>query len=319
MLLSSNLSRRAVLSSAAGLAVGSAAISAGAPSAASAAGHGAASPSRARVFSVGRFTVATLLDGARNVPEPQNIFGLNVSAEEFNSASQENFIPSDVARFFFTPTLVDTGSEVVLFDTGLGGDNGSLPQALADAGYSPADVTIVVITHMHGDHVGGLMAGGSPQFPNARYITGSAEYNYWTGGEASEQGAATVANTVVPLVDQFTFIDDGTSVTGGITAMAAFGHTPGHMTYMIESDGEQLLLVADLANHFVWSLAYPDWEVRFDIIKEAAAASRRRVFGMLAADRIPFVGFHMPFPALGYVATRGDGFRYVPATYQFDL
>lgn len=125
--------------------------------------------------------------------------------------------------------------------------------------------------------------------------------------------------SVVPLADQMTFLDDGGSVTGGITAMAAFGHTPGHMGYMIESDGAQLMLIADLANHYVWSLAYPDWEVRFDADKAAAAASRRRVLGMLAADRIPFVGYHMPFPALGYVEANGDGFRYAPATYQFDL
>ena len=101
--------------------------------------------------------------------------------------------------------------------------------------------------------------------------------------------------------------------------MAAHGHTPGHTVYMIESDGKQLLLTADLANHYVWSLAYPDWEVRFDMDKEAAAASRRKVLGMLATDKIPFVGYHMPFPATGYVETRGSGFKYVPASYQLRM
>jgi glyoxylase-like metal-dependent hydrolase (beta-lactamase superfamily II) len=98
--------------------------------------------------------------------------------------------------------------------------------------------------------------------------------------------------------------------------MESFGHTPGHMTYMVESAGQQLVLIADLANHPVWSLAYPDWEVRFDADKAAAAASRRKVLGMLAADRIPMIGYHMPFPAAGYVAPREDGFRYVPVSYQ---
>ncbi|MEM9970254.1 MAG: MBL fold metallo-hydrolase, partial [Pseudomonadota bacterium] len=101
--------------------------------------------------------------------------------------------------------------------------------------------------------------------------------------------------------------------------MAAFGHTPGHMTYMLDSGGKQVLLMADMANHYVWSLAYPDWEVRFDMDKEAAAATRRRVLGMVAADRIPIIGYHMPFPALGYVDTREDGFRYVPVSYQLML
>ena len=86
---------------------------------------------------------------------------------------------------------------------------------------------------------------------------------------------------------------------------------------MVESEGQQLVLGADFANHYVWSLAHPDWEVRFDMDKAAAAATRRRILGMLAADRIPFIGYHMPFPALGFVETRGDGFHYVPASYQF--
>nr|WP_319530606.1 hypothetical protein [uncultured Cohaesibacter sp.] len=85
---------------------------------------------------------------------------------------------------------------------------------------------------------------------------------------------------------------------------------------MLDSDDKQLLLMADLANHYVWSLAYPDWEVRFDMDKEMAAKSRRKVLGMLATDRIPLIGYHMPFPAAGFVETNGDGFRYVPVSYQ---
>lgn len=310
------LNRRSLVAGGASLVVGAAVLPTAAARADGHAGHGM---SLSRSISVGSFTVVTLLDGARNVPDPQTIFGMNVSAEEFAQVSAENFIPVDQSRFFFTPTLVDTGSEVVLFDTGNGGANGNLSAALADAGYTPEDVTIVVITHMHPDHIGGLMADGSAAFPNARYITGSAEHNFWTSDNAPAQLGEMVGNLVVPLAEQTSFLDDGGSVTGGITAMAAFGHTPGHMVYRIESDGEQLVLIADLANHYVWSLAYPDWEVRFDADKAAAAAARREVLGMLAADRIPFVGYHMPFPALGYVEAQGDGFRYVPASYQFDL
>lgn len=310
------LSRRSVLAASGGLVVGSAVLPALAPTPVAAQGQ---SGGLSRTVQVGSFTVVTLLDGARNVPDPQSIFGMNVSADEFADVSADNFLPTDQARFFFTPTLVDTGSDVVLFDTGNGGANGNLPAALADAGYTSEDVTIIVITHMHPDHIGGLMAGGSAAFPNARYITGSVEFDFWTGDSAPAQLAEMIGGLVVPLADQMTFLDDGGSVTSGITAVAAFGHTPGHMGYMIESDGAQLMLIADLANHYVWSLAYPDWEVRFDADKAAAAASRRRVLGMLAADRIAFVGYHMPFPALGYVEANGDGFRYAPASYQFDL
>ena len=165
---------------------------------------------------------------------------------------------------------------------------------------------------MHGDHIGGMMTDGAATFPNARYVTGSAEFDHWNGTD--NEG---FANNVRPMADKFEMIGDGGTVTSGITGMAAFGHTPGHMTYMIESEGQQLVLGADFANHYVWSLAHPDWEVRFDMDKEAAAATRRSILGMLAADRIPFIGYHMPFPALGFVETRGEGFHYVPASYQF--
>jgi glyoxylase-like metal-dependent hydrolase (beta-lactamase superfamily II) len=105
----------------------------------------------------------------------------------------------------------------------------------------------------------------------------------------------------------------------GITAMAAFGHTPGHMAFHLESDGQRMMITADTANHYVWSLQRPDWEVRFDADKAAAAAARKTVFGMIAADRIPFTGYHMPFPAQGYVEPAGEGFCFVPLGYQLML
>ncbi len=265
-----------------------------------------------RRFMLGDFEVTTLLAGTATREEPQTIFGMNVSAEEFAAASEEAFIPADKVQFFFTPTVVNTGSELVLFDTGLNPQG--ITGALAAAGYTPDQVDTVVITHMHGDHVGGLMGDAGATFANAKYITGSAEHNHWSGADSDA-----FKGKVQPLNDQFTFLDDGGSVASGITAMAAFGHTPGHMTYMLESGGQQLVLIADLANHPVWSLAKPDWEVRFDMDKAAAAAARRQVLGMLAADRIPMIGYHMPFPAVGYVAAKDDGFEYVPMSYQMML
>lgn len=265
-----------------------------------------------RRFLLGDFEVTTLLAGTATRDEPQTIFGMNVGAEEFAAASDEAFIPADKVQFFFTPTVVNTGSELVLFDTGLN-PNG-ITGALAAAGYTPDQVDTVVITHMHGDHVGGLMGDNGATFANAKYVTGAVEHNHWSGADSD-----TFKTKVAPLNDQFSFLDDAGEVTSGITAMAAFGHTPGHMTYMLESGGQQLVLIADLANHPVWSLAKPDWEVRFDMDKAAAAASRRKVLGMLAADKIPMIGYHMPFPAVGYVAADGDGFQYVPMSYQMML
>jgi glyoxylase-like metal-dependent hydrolase (beta-lactamase superfamily II) len=303
------LTRRSLLASGAALP-----LAAGlAGTAAHAGGHSAAPVNAMQnTFTLGGFQVATILAGTRAVEGPQNIFGMNVSADEFAAASTANFIPADKTQFFFTPTVVNTGSEVVLFDTGLNAA-GTLP-ALAEAGYAPEDIDVVVLTHMHGDHIGGLMNEGAPTFANARYVTGQAEFDHWSGTD--NEG---FANNVKPLAEKMSFIGDGGSVASGITGMAALGHTPGHMVYMLESENKQVLLMADTANHYVWSLAYPDWEVKFDMDKEAAAATRRSVLGMLAADRVPLIGYHMPFPGMGFVDTRNEGFHFVPTSYQMML
>ena len=270
-----------------------------------------ASFARHRRFMIGDFEVTTILAGTAPREQPQGIFGMNVSAEDFAAVSEANFLSTTVAQFFFTPTVVNTGSELVLFDTGLNG--AATVAALASAGYAPEQIDIVVLTHMHGDHIGGMMTEGAPSFANARYVTGQAEYDFWAA--AGNEGFD--AN-VRPMADKMSFLGDGQDVVTGITGMAAFGHTPGHMVYRLESAGAGLVIFADLANHPVWSLARPDWEVRFDADKKAAAESRRRILGMIAADRIPAVGYHMPFPALGYVAPGSDGaeFRWVPESGQ---
>ena len=262
---------------------------------------------------VGAFEVTTLLAGTRAVPDPHKIFGLNVEADEFNGVSAAAGLPTDAAQFFFTPTLVNTGSELVLFDTGLNGPG--TVGAIEAAGYTADQVDKVVITHMHGDHIGGLMTDGAPTFANAAYMTGAVEFDAWSGTDNEN-----FEGKVRPLAEQMTMLDDGGAPASGITAMATFGHTPGHMAYMIESEGTQLVLGADFANHYVWSLAHPDWEVRFDMDKTAAAATRKRLLDMLAADRIAFVGYHMPWPAIGYVETNGEGgYRYVAHSYQLTV
>ena len=140
-----------------------------------------ASPAPFNRVKLGGFEVTTLLAGTRSVPDPQNIFGMNVDAETFAEASAAANIPTNAAQFFFTPTLVNTGAELVLFDTGLSGE-GTLA-AVTAAGYTADQVDIVVITHMHGDHIGGLMNGGAPTYPNARYVTGQVEYDTWAKAE----------------------------------------------------------------------------------------------------------------------------------------
>ncbi len=279
-------------------------------------------------FKLGGLKVAVIKDGARPSDKPQETYGLNQPPGDVAALLKENFLPEDRFVNTFSPVVVDTGKEIVLFDTGLGAGaraqgGGRLLEGLAAAGYKPEDISLVVLTHMHGDHIGGLMEDGKPAFPKARYVAGQAEYDFWKDkareGTPAEGNHKMVLANVVPLAEKTTFIGDGATVLPGITAMLAVGHTPGHMIFRLESEGRHLVMTGDTANHYVLSLQRPDWEVRFDMDKAQAAATRKRVFDMIAGEKIAFLGYHMPFPAVGFVEKMGAGYRFVPKTYQFDL
>ncbi len=265
-----------------------------------------------RRMTLGEMTVTSLLAGSRTTENPQEIFGLNASKEDFAALSAAAFLPTDRAVNFFTPVLIERGAEKILFDTGLSPEG--IRAALAAAGHRPEEITTVVLTHMHGDHIGGLMEGSAPTFANATYVTGQTEFDHWAG--AGNEGFEA---KVRPLAEKFRFVTDGESPVPGVTAVLAAGHTPGHMAYWLESAGRELVLSADAANHYVWSLERPDWEVRYDMEKAAAAATRKSLFGRIAAGKLPFIGYHMPFPGVGFLEARGEGFRFVPASYQLDL
>ncbi|MCZ4353256.1 MBL fold metallo-hydrolase [Roseovarius aestuarii] len=302
------MTRRTLLASAAALPI---AATLPKPAQATAPMLGGALPPFRRV-TLGSFEVTTLLAGSRSVPDPHSIFGLNVDDTTFEAAATAALLPTDAAQFYFTPTVINTGAQLILFDTGLSPDGTTA--ALEQAGYSANQVDVVVLTHMHGDHIGGLMQGDTPTFANASYFTGAIEFDAWAKMENEN-----FDTKMRPLAEQTTMLSPEQEVTAGITALKAFGHTPGHMAYRVESDGRALILGADFANHYVFSLAHPDWEVKFDMDKPAAAATRRQMLDMLSADKLPFVGYHMPFPAFGYVETAGDGFAYVPESYQLSL
>lgn len=320
------LDRRALL---VGAAIGGAALAAGLPREAGAAApkQGVLRPTIYR-FALGDFEITTILDGAIQLDGPHPIFGENVSAEEVAKLAEENFLPADRFEIPFTVTLVNTGAEVVLFDSGNGAarrpNAGRLIELIGEGGIAAGQVDVVALTHFHPDHIGGLMEEGSPAFPNASYVIPAAEYDFWSdegllANEAMKGRAELVQANVVPLAGKARFIKGGDAVVRGIEAVDSRGHTPGHTSYHVETQGRRLLILGDVCNHYVGSLQRPDWHVRFDMDKEQAVAARREVLGMIAADRIPFVGYHMPPPAIGYLEPKGEGFRYVPAGYQLNL
>ncbi len=237
---------------------------------------------------------------------------------------EENLLPTDRFVNSFTPVLINTGKELVLFDTGMGAGareagQGKLISALEASGYKADDVSLVVLSHFHPDHIGGLMEDGKPAFANARYAAGQKEFDFWTDPARLETPAKTVAQMVEKNVKPFAEKRLSSMMARRLPrafmrwALMAIRRSSG---ISCESGGKSLMLISDTANHSVITLQRPDWHVSFDIDKEMAVETRKRIFDMLATERLPFIGYHMPFPSLAYLQRAGEGYRYVPETYQ---
>jgi glyoxylase-like metal-dependent hydrolase (beta-lactamase superfamily II) len=223
----------------------------------------------------------------------------------------------------------------VLFDTGNGflrrdfeqlrnrAVDGHLLERLREAGYQPGDIDVVVTTHGHPDHIGGLLDAGKPVYPNARYVFGAAEFDFWKRGEnvreARKFNRELFVKLAVPLADKSTFIKPGDEVAPGIHAVDAMGHSPGMLAFHVESAGKRLLIWADTCNHYVIAVQRPEWTLDVDDDKEKAAATRKRILDMAATDKLFVAGFHMPFPALGTIEKSSGGHRWIPVSYQLNL
>lgn len=288
---------------------------------------GAIRPSFYR-FRLGGFEITTLLDGVSRREGPHPFFGADQPAEVVQALARANHLPTHAFEHGYTVTLVNTGRELVLFDTGNRAGSqtagaGFLTARLQEAGYRPDDIDVVVLTHCHPDHIGGLVVDNRPTFPNARYVFGAVEFDAWRRGEnLPDRRKATrerFMEVALPFADKASFIQPGETVVSGIEALEAFGLSPGHMAYHLENAGQRLLVWGDLTNHYVVSLQRPEWQVGVDDDKEKAIDSRKRVLDMVASDRIFAIGYHMPFPAIGAVDRSAEGYRWVPLTYQFSI
>ena len=228
----------------------------------------------------------------------------------------------------YVPTLVNTGKELVLFDTG-NPKAGCRPRAswwrtLAWPATSPSRSTWSSSpTATRTTSAASSARSGKPTYPNARYVFGEVEFDFWRKGENVREARKTnlemFRKVALPLGDKATFLKPDGEVVPGIRAVNAYGHSPGMLAFHVESDGRRLLVWGDVANQYVVSIQQPEWGTGFDDVKDAAIATRKRVLDMVATDKIPVAGFHMPFPSLGWVERSGTSYRWVPATYQFNL
>lgn len=286
-------------------------------------------------FKLGGFEAATILD-SKAIRQPLHpAYGANAPADEIHALAKANNIDTERYEHPNIPTLVNTGKELVLFDTGNGAlpreyealktrmPAGHLAQRLALLGHKPEDIDVVVLTHGHPDHIGGLVEGGKPVYPNARYVFGATEYDFWKKNEGVRE--ARIFNQKLfmticaPLAERATFIKPGDEVVGGIHAVDAAGHSPGLMAFHIESEGKRFMITADTVTQYVMAVQRPEWHFEMDDDKDKAVATRRRMLDMLATERLFFASFHMPFPGIGWIDRTAGGYRWVPHSYQLNL
>ena len=206
--------------------------------------------------------------------------------------------------------LVDTGAGT------LGPNTGKLLQSMAAAGIEFTQIDTVIITHAHADHVGGLSDNRREfVYANASYYISKDEWDFWFSEEAratARQAAGTARRSLETLQDQVTLLEGESEIVPGIQVIPAPGHTPGHVVVSVSSRDERLFYVGDAATHRL-HLEHPDWHSAYEVQPEEAAASRRQIFDLAAAEQALVVGTHFaPFPSLGYVVKEGEGWQWRP-------
>ncbi len=275
-------------------------------------------------FTLGSMEITTLSDGFLTQP-PDFMFAPMPQAElaaflESRGMSREaNLTPP------CNVTLVRHEDRLILFDAGSGmgflDTVGELPDALDALGVDPGDITHVVFTHGHADHLWGVLDDfDEPFFYNAQHMMGRAEYDYWANPATIE----TIAEDRVPMAagakrrldlvgDQFAFFEDGAEILPGVIARATFGHSPGHMSFALADGGAAAMVVGDAIINDHTAFAHPDWPIGADSDREMAATVRQGLLDQLATDRMTLIGFHLPGPGIGHVERFEGAYRFTPA------
>lgn len=263
-------------------------------------------------FDIGSFAVSLLSEG-----QQQGKAGILINATEdmMQQVLPDGTFPNAVNAF-----LVVTGDKTVLFDTGFGR---KLFDNLNHCGKTPADIDVVILTHMHGDHIGGLLCDGETCFPSAILYIPQPEYDYWMSDEEmnklEENRRSSFINArkvIVAYKDRLQLftpgeIEQSQELLPGIRSVAAYGHTPGHTGYMLESDGSKLFIWGDLTHAITIQMPYPKVAVTYDVNPDMAVESRLKLLRYISENNISVAGMHIPFPGIGSVKkNNADGYRF---------
>ncbi|MGJ3237081.1 MAG: MBL fold metallo-hydrolase [Anaerolineae bacterium] len=270
-------------------------------------------------FNLGLFEVTVVSDGVTSVPVGQ--IAANAVPEELTTLLIANNLDTETTRFQLNIVLVNTGDRLVLIDTGdltgfAGPATGKLVPTLNALGIAPEDINDVIISHWHWDHMGGMTTNGQPTFPNAQYHFSQIDYDFVKSNAVPEplldfaQVSLAQLAPIEAVDGLLTFYGNEDEVVSGIQAVHTPGHSPGHYSFLIESEGEQLLLVVDAILHPQVSVQQPQW---FGFIEDpiVSVETRQSLMTRLADEQIPMLAYHFPFPGIGYIARVSDGFRYI--------
>jgi glyoxylase-like metal-dependent hydrolase (beta-lactamase superfamily II) len=275
---------------------------------------------------VGDFEVTALYDGYIDL-KPRELLKFTRPGEIERGLKRE-LIAGDAVQTSVNAYLVNTGQQLILVDTGtaqaFGPALGHVAENLKAAGYDPAQVDLVLLTHLHGDHVAGLLTpDGKILFPKAKVMASAPEAAFWLD-EAQKAKAPKDAQDFFDMAmkavapyqasKQWATFEPNAQVALGVKALRT-GHTPGHSSYVFESKGQKLIVLGDVIHVGAVQFARPDVAISFDTDSKAAIASRKALFAQAAKDRTLLAGAHLAFPGLGRVRAEGSGYVWVPVTY----
>jgi glyoxylase-like metal-dependent hydrolase (beta-lactamase superfamily II) len=274
-------------------------------------------------FKIGSYRAVALKDGSLEMPVDGKSFVLGQPNEAVGAVLKEGGAPADHFEFSIQPLLVHAGEHVLLFDAGVGnwyGDiGGKLPESMKAAGEKPASVTDIFISHVHGDHIGGLITpSGALAFPNATIHMSAPEWKWLstlTEDQAKNmaiQHVSSFVNTIKPKVVPF---QPGADLLPGIVkAVELKGHTPGHSGYLIGTGADSVLVFGDAMHSFLISVGKPSWQIAFDSDQQLGSATRVTLVNDSAASGQRLYSEHFPFPGLGKIVKTKSGTVWQPET-----